>query len=106
MKDKRTFEEIKKEFYDFKKEADIHHEGLRDPIYDYVNSLEEREKRMIDAIKNYCENEILKSFHGYSIKTIRNIVQEPIADLFNVLEEITQKPIDEVIRDNESGKSN
>ena len=56
----------KKEYYEFKKIADEIHEGLRDPIHNYVEELElekERYQNMIYELNNDNMNlkKLLKS---------------------------------------------
>lgn len=49
------------EYYEFKKHADLHHEGLRDPIENYVRELEQEKAELLKFVQDIAYNDINKN---------------------------------------------
>lgn len=82
----------KKAYYEFKIQADDLHEGLRDPIHDYVSELERDNAELLEAlikINKYSECSDDR-FAGYS-DTINMESRQAI-------ESATGQPIEEVLK--------
>lgn len=74
------FQSIQQKYYEYREEAINHFGGLIPEIEDYVNALEEREKKMIDFLCMLSEYEI-DSF-----------------EIENFIKEMTGKTVDEVLK--------
>jgi len=76
----------KDDYYEFKKEADLHHEGLCDRSYEYIKELEEHNKEMLEYLIEIFTNDI---GHKYIWPTV---------DAKVIIEKVTGKTIEEVLK--------
>lgn len=80
------FQIMQQKYYEYREEADRHFGGLIPELEDYVNALEEREKRMLDFLIENFKTSATKYMPPDTIK------------LKDLIESITGQTIEEVLK--------